>query len=157
MVKNYVHLTFIILSNVFVTKNSLTIFLLNDLRNFAGSFLKKSHERKTKSIEIWENFSENVFTSFSSLVQESVFPFVFECPVVLIRRIHLGCKLIYHLSVAVLIFPQSSSSKSQFLFEKKFQNCERHAGQHKRKFFNGIKKYVTIKKSVTCYIKMFYL
>ena len=58
MVKNYVHLTFIILSNVFVTKNSLTIFLLNDLRNFAGSFLKKSHEKRQKVLRFGRIFPE---------------------------------------------------------------------------------------------------
>lgn len=56
-------LHFINLSNVFVRKNSLAIFFLNVLRNFAGSFLKKNHEKKTKNIEICENFSENVFIS----------------------------------------------------------------------------------------------
>ena len=43
-------LHFINLSNAFVRKNSLTIFFLNVLRNFAGSFLKKIMKERQKTL-----------------------------------------------------------------------------------------------------------
>ena len=98
----------LLICQMFLLERTLSqFFSLMFYETFAGSFLKKkSWKNDKKHWDSWE-FFRKCFYFF-----ESVFPFIFECSVILIRRIHLGCKL-------YISFVSSSSNFSTVFFQQK--------------------------------------